>query len=132
MIDRRAILFSSVLCLCKGTSNEKWKLKEKISLKKFNIDDRIILSNQEYPYAFEIQTDDRNVVLATGDEQEKAHWLCLLIYIRNKKYIDSPLDNVVSRFSYSFLSILQHDLYNLLINEDAQQILLTPDPTRYK
>ncbi|CAF3976258.1 unnamed protein product, partial [Rotaria sp. Silwood1] len=28
--------------------------------------------------------------------------------------------------------ILQRELYNILINEDAQQVLLTPDPSRYK
>ncbi|CAF4250093.1 unnamed protein product [Adineta steineri] len=30
------------------------------------------------------------------------------------------------------LSILQRELYNILVTEDAQQILLTPDPTQYK
>ena len=42
-VDRRAILFSSVLCLCKAISNEKWKFKEKIWLRKFQINDQIII-----------------------------------------------------------------------------------------
>jgi hypothetical protein len=42
-VDRRAILFSTVLCLCKAVSNDKWKFKEKIWLRKFNIDDQIII-----------------------------------------------------------------------------------------
>lgn len=29
-------------------------------------------------------------------------------------------------------SILQRELYNILVNEDAQQVLLTPDPLQYK
>jgi hypothetical protein len=40
-VDRRAILFSTVLCLCKALSNDKWKFKEKIWLRKFNINDQI-------------------------------------------------------------------------------------------
>ena len=40
-VDRRAILFSTVLCLCKSISNDKWKFKEKIWLRKFNINDQI-------------------------------------------------------------------------------------------
>jgi hypothetical protein len=43
-VDRRAILFSTILCLCKAVSNDKWKFKEKIWLKKFNINDQIIIS----------------------------------------------------------------------------------------
>ena len=29
-------------------------------------------------------------------------------------------------------SVLQRELYNILMTEDAQQILLTPDPLKYK
>jgi hypothetical protein len=42
-VDRRAILFSTVLCLCKAVSNDKWKFKEKIWLRKFHINDQIII-----------------------------------------------------------------------------------------
>ena len=42
-VDRRAILFSTVLCLCKAVSNDKWKFKEKIWLRKFDINDEIII-----------------------------------------------------------------------------------------
>jgi hypothetical protein len=42
-VDRRAILFPTVLCLCKAVSNDKWKFKEKIWLRKFNINDQIII-----------------------------------------------------------------------------------------
>ncbi|CAF4968845.1 unnamed protein product, partial [Rotaria socialis] len=28
--------------------------------------------------------------------------------------------------------ILQRELYNILVSEDAQQVLLTPDPSRYQ
>lgn len=52
-VDRRAILFSTVLCLCKAISNEKWKFKEKIWLRKFHINDQLsipgrILFNEQY------------------------------------------------------------------------------------
>ncbi|CAF1455941.1 unnamed protein product, partial [Adineta steineri] len=110
-VDRRAILFSTVLCLCKAVSNDKWKFKEKIWLRKFNINDQIFVADHEY--VFEIQCDEKNYILAARSEQEKTQWLCLLMYIRNK-------------------SILQRELYNILVNEDAQQILLTPDPTQYR
>jgi hypothetical protein len=33
---------------------------------------------------------------------------------------------------FFFSSILQRELYNILVNEDAQQVLLTPDPSQYK
>ncbi|CAF4591890.1 unnamed protein product, partial [Rotaria sp. Silwood2] len=110
-VDRRAILFSTILCLCKGLSNDKWKFKEKIWLRKFNINDKIIIPDHEH--VFEIQCDEKNYILAARSEQDKLQWLCLLMYIRNK-------------------SILQRELYNILVNEDAQQVLLTPDPSRYK
>jgi hypothetical protein len=55
-VDRRAILFSTVLCLCKAISNDKWKFK-----------------------------DDKNYILAARSEQDKIQWLCLLMYIRNKR-----------------------------------------------
>lgn len=42
-VDRRAILFSTILCLCKSLSNDKWKFKEKIWLRKFNINDQIVI-----------------------------------------------------------------------------------------
>ncbi|CAF0926343.1 unnamed protein product [Rotaria sordida] len=110
-VDRRAILFSTILCLCKALSNDKWKFKEKIWLRKFNINDQIIIPDHEH--VFEIQCDEKNYILAARSEQDKFQWLCLLMYIRNK-------------------SILQRELYNILVNEDAQQVLLTPDPSRYK
>ncbi|CAF3768719.1 unnamed protein product [Rotaria sp. Silwood1] len=110
-VDRRAILFSTILCLCKNLSNDKWKFKEKIWLRKFNINDQIIIPDHEH--VFEIKCDEKNYILAARSEQDKFQWLCLLMYIRNK-------------------SILQRELYNILINEDAQQVLLTPDPSRYK
>ncbi|CAF2078747.1 unnamed protein product [Rotaria magnacalcarata] len=109
--DRRAILFSTVLCLCKALSHDKWKFKEKIWLRKFNINDQIIIPDHEH--TFEIQCDEKNYILAARSEQDKIQWLSLLMYIRNK-------------------SILQRELYNILVNEDAQQVLLTPDPSRYK
>ena len=31
-----------------------------------------------------------------------------------------------------FSSILQRELYNMLADEDAQQVLLVPDPSLYK
>ena len=46
MIDRRAVLFSTVLCLCKATSNDKWKFKEKIWLRKFNVNDQIVINGK--------------------------------------------------------------------------------------
>ncbi|CAF3765255.1 unnamed protein product [Rotaria sordida] len=104
-VDRRAILFSTILCLCKALSNDKWKFKEKIWLRKFNINDQIIIPDHEH--VFEIQCDEKNYILAARSEQDKFQWLCLLI-------------------------ILQRELYNILVNEDAQQVLLTPDPSRYK
>ncbi|CAF0930895.1 unnamed protein product [Adineta ricciae] len=110
-VDRRAILFSTVLCLCKAVSNDKWKFKEKIWLRKFNINNEIILA--DHPHVFEIQCDDKNYILQARSEQDKVQWLCLLMYIRNK-------------------SVLQRELYNILVNEDAQQVLLTPDPSQYK
>ena len=36
------------------------------------------------------------------------------------------------RLPLLLISILQRDLYNLLVHEDAQQVLLTPDPSLYK
>lgn len=46
-VDRRAILFPSVLCLCKAISNDKWKFKEKIWLRKFQINDQILVPGKE-------------------------------------------------------------------------------------
>lgn len=119
-VDRRAILFSSVLCLCKSISNEKWKIKEKISLKKFNVNDRPTISSKivvstefDIENLFEIRTDDRHILLVASNSAEKSQWLTFLFYIRNK-------------------NVLQRDFYNLLIDEDSQQILLTPDPQIYK
>ncbi len=47
-VDRRAILFSTVLCLCKAVSNDKWKFKEKIWLRKFNINDQVVIAGKGY------------------------------------------------------------------------------------
>lgn len=40
--------------------------------------------------------------------------------------------NVGIHLSLLLRSLLQRDLYNLLVHEDAQQVLLTPDPSLYK
>ena len=89
-VDRRAILFSTVLCLCKSISHEKWKLKDKISLRKFNVYDHVtqqkwISNDWDQQCLFEIHTDDRHILFVTRSEEEKKQWLCLLIYIRNKR-----------------------------------------------
>ncbi len=39
----------------------------------------------DHEHAFEIQSDEKNYILAARSEQEKTQWLCLLIYIRNKR-----------------------------------------------
>ncbi len=99
-VDRRAILFSTVLCLCKAVSNDKWKFKEKIWLRKFNINDQILIPGKitylnnstkfdrdflDHEHVFEIQSDEKNYILAARSEQDKTQWLCLLMYIRNKR-----------------------------------------------
>ncbi|CAF0942317.1 unnamed protein product [Didymodactylos carnosus] len=107
--ERRALLFSTMLCLCKRTnSGDKWKLKEKIWLRKFDIIDRTDLA--DHHHLFEIRSQERSYLLAARSDQEKSRWMCLLLYIRNK-------------------SILQRELYNIRVNEYAQQVLLKPDPS---
>lgn len=112
-VDRRAILFSSVLCLCKAISNEKWKFKEKIWLRKYQINDQVIIPGKfirlimmminphvDHEHVFEIQTEEKNYILAARTEQEKTQWLCLLLYIRNKRSVDKRL-----RCSLTFSSV---------------------------
>ena len=106
-VDRRAILFPSVLCLCKAISNEKWKFKEKIWLRKFHMNDQIVIPGKEmcvskgsdrwrdfldHEHVFEIQTEEKTYLLAARSEQEKNQWLCLLLYIRNKRSVH-PMDH---------------------------------------
>lgn len=84
MVNRRAILFPTVLCLCKSISNEKWKLKEKILLTKFNVYDKSSV-NPEHEHMFEIQTSEKYSLFTVTSEEEKLRWLTLLIFLRNKQ-----------------------------------------------
>ena len=43
------------------------------------------LIDLDHEHVFELQCDEKNYVLAARSEQEKSQWLCLLMYIRNKR-----------------------------------------------
>ena len=49
-----------------------------------------------------------------------------------QKVISLVYSSVWIHLPLPLYSILQRDLYNLLVHEDAQQVLLTPDPSLYK
>jgi hypothetical protein len=40
----------------------------------------------DHEHVFEIQSDDKNYILAARSDQDKTQWLCLLMYIRNKRW----------------------------------------------
>lgn len=48
-----------------------------------------------------------------------------------KVFFQRTMDKIIIKFLFK-LSILQRELYNILVSEDAQQVLLTPDPSKYK
>ena len=57
--------------------------------------------------------------------------MVMFINVYTQQKVGTSLFDQIRSYSDDF-SVLQRELYNILVNEDAQQVLLTPDPSQYK
>jgi len=108
--ERKAILFDGVLLLCKANKRKtsvsvsshvigdfsefKFKLKEKLFIRKMEIVDRD--DTQEIKHFFEIVPHlQPPVILAASSFEDKAKWMADLIMLNTKSILDRTLNNIL-------------------------------------
>ncbi|XP_053878274.1 son of sevenless homolog 1 isoform X2 [Malaclemys terrapin pileata] len=98
--ERHIFLFDGLMICCKsnhgqprlpGASNAEYRLKEKIFMRKVQINDKD--DTNEYKHAFEIILKDENsVIFAAKSAEEKNNWMAALISLQYRSTLERMLD----------------------------------------